>query len=58
MLDLGNAERQYLARKGITGRQFDNMTIEEQQDWIEEFEEASYSANDKDYGTEGSRFQY
>ena len=58
MLDLSKGERQYLARKGITGREFDHMSPLEQNEWKEEMQDGSYAANDRDYGTQNARFTY
>ena len=56
--DLTKAERQYLGRKGIKGREFDKMTPEQQGEWKEEMVSPSYADNDSFYHTEGKQFEY
>lgn len=58
MHDLTRGERQYLARKGITGRQFDAMDHKAQREWKDEMKNPAYDKNDKDYGTQNARFTY
>ena len=56
--DLTPGQRQYLARKGIKGREFDNMTPRAQREWMKEMKEAHYAKNDKRLGTVNRRFEY
>ena len=56
--DLSRGERQYLARKGIRGREFDAMTPTAQREWKEEMKNPSYDRNDYDYKSQNNRYQY
>lgn len=56
--DLSKGERQYLARKGITGKQFDNMQPLEQAEWKDEMRNPAYAENDKFYNSKGNQFRY
>ena len=56
--DLSKGERQYLARKGITGKEFDSLPAHQQQEWKEEMKAGHYAKNDKDYGTVNHQFRY
>ena len=44
--DLSKGDRQYLGRKGISGRKFDEMSAEDQNEWKDEMENPSYDRND------------
>lgn len=56
--ELTKAQRQYLGRKGIKGREFDAMSAQDQGDWIDEMNNPSYAENDYVYHTEGRQFEY
>jgi len=56
--DLSKGEKQYLARKGISGREFDNLTPRQQREWKNEMRNPSYDKNDKDFGSVNAIFKY
>jgi hypothetical protein len=57
-IDLSKGDKQYLARKGIRGREFDKMPEVGQREWVAECKEGAYSKNDKDYKTQDAIFKY
>jgi len=58
MHDLSKGERQYLARKGITGREFDAMPAKAQKEWKQEMKDGHYASNDRLRGTTNAIFKY
>ena len=51
-------QRQYLARKGITGREWDEMPPETKKEWYDEMKEGAYELNDRELWTQNNRFIY
>jgi len=51
-------QRQYLARKGIRGREFDNLSPRAQREWIQEMKEGVYAKNDHKLGTQNAKYNY
>jgi len=56
--DLNKGERQYLARKGIKGRDFDKMSTTAQHEWKEEMKNPAYDKSDYKFRTQNRRFEY
>ena len=56
--ELSKGDKQFLARKGITGRQWDNMTQKAQGEWRGEIKNPCYDQNDKDLKTQNNIFKY
>lgn len=55
---LTKGQRQFLARKGIKGREWDEMKPEDQAEWMEEMQEATYEINDREQRTQNDKFTY
>lgn len=55
---LTRGQRQFLARKGITGKEWDNMNPNEHSEWLEEMEEGTYEYNDREQCTQNNKFIY
>jgi len=55
---LTRGQRQFLARKGISGREWDNMKPSDRDEWIEEMKEGTYEFNDREQRTQNNKFIY
>ena len=55
---LTRGQRQFLARKGIRGREWDNMKPSEQEEWLEEMKLGAYDRSDRISGTQNNKFIY
>ena len=55
---LTKGQRQFLARKGIKGREWDNMNPSDQKEWMDEMKLGSYDLNDREQKTQNNKFIY